>query len=219
MMPKRLDLFGLLVGAPIRLRYVRRFSTCRTGWPESVAEHSFYTSIYAMILAQMAEGPDHQVDMAELLQKALLHDFEEAVTGDINRPFKISHDDLKHAIDGAAFLAFDRVWVGILPDWLARHLADRWTKAKDKSVEGRIVAFADFLSVLSYVVSEVRSSNLTMREHTKGMAEYLALFDGSEFDFLRPEIEQARSILYGYVLTGQEEQQLMEEAVKRVNKA
>jgi 5'-deoxynucleotidase YfbR-like HD superfamily hydrolase len=214
----RLDLFGLLVGAPIRLRYVRRFSTCRTGWPESVAEHSFYTSVYAMLLARMAEGPELSVNMADLLQKALLHDFEEAITGDINRPFKIAHDDLKHAIDKAAFLAFDRVWVGILPDWLARLLATHWTNAKDKSVEGRIVAFADFLSVLSYVVSEVRSSNLTMREHTKGMAEYLAMFQGPEYCFLQPEIEQARVILNSYVLTKQEDRLLFEDAVKHANK-
>ena len=54
--------------------------TVRTGWkfrgvkdPESVAEHSFRTAMLAMLLS----GNDR------LIRMALLHDIEEAVTGDI----------------------------------------------------------------------------------------------------------------------------------------
>ncbi|MDH5624081.1 MAG: HD domain-containing protein, partial [Candidatus Bathyarchaeota archaeon] len=59
--------------------------TPRAGWvdagiqqPESVADHTFRTSIVCMIYADM-EG----LDQLKLLRMALIHDLPEAITGDL----------------------------------------------------------------------------------------------------------------------------------------
>ena len=79
-------------------------------------------------------------------------------------------------------------------------LCSAWENAKDESYEGRIVAFADFLSVLAYITEELRSSNATMREHLISMREYYQKFCAPEFNFIRPLVQQAGDILHREVL-------------------
>ena len=64
--------------------------TPRAGWvevgirqPESVADHTFRTSILCMIYADM-EG----LDQPKLLRMALIHDLPEAIIGDLTPPKK-----------------------------------------------------------------------------------------------------------------------------------
>ncbi len=45
----------LLVGHVIRLKYTERFSTCRTLHKESVAEHAYFTTLYALVLGEWLE--------------------------------------------------------------------------------------------------------------------------------------------------------------------
>lgn len=62
--------------------------TERTGWitrarienPESVADHTFRTAVIAMIIGDMKK-----LDTEKLVRMALIHDFEEAITGDYDR--------------------------------------------------------------------------------------------------------------------------------------
>jgi len=65
-------------------------TTSRAGWvdvgirqPESVADHTFRTTILCMIYADM-KG----LDQAKLLRMALIHDLPEAITGDLTPPKK-----------------------------------------------------------------------------------------------------------------------------------
>lgn len=62
--------------------------TERTGWitrasienPESVADHTFRTAVLAMVIGDMKK-----LDAEKLVRMALIHDFEESVTGDYDR--------------------------------------------------------------------------------------------------------------------------------------
>ena len=65
-------------------------TTSRAGWvdvgipqPESVADHTFRTTILCMIYADM-KG----LDQPKLLRMALIHDLPEAITGDLTPPKK-----------------------------------------------------------------------------------------------------------------------------------
>lgn len=200
----RLDIFQMLVGAPVRLRYVHRFSSCRVGARETVAEHSFYTALYSLVIGEwVVANTDKPVDFGVLLRKAILHDCEEAVTGDINRIFKHFSNELAEAINTAAFKAFDKTWARVLNKDARNHLRRWWVYSKEEGNEGDIVAFADYLSVLSYVVSEIRSSNWTMREHTHGrvgMDQYHKIFLHERFAYLRPLVDQAGEILEKWVI-------------------
>lgn len=66
------------------LKYNTRHSWTSTGRRESVAEHSWRLSVMALLCAD--EFPE--LDMGKVLKMCLIHDFGEAVTGDIPSFYK-----------------------------------------------------------------------------------------------------------------------------------
>jgi len=200
----KFNLVQLLVGEPVRVRYVTRFSTCRVLNSETVAEHSYYTALYSMVIADWVNSQlsaDPLVDTEVLLRRALLHDLEEARTGDMPRFFKHGDAELCAKIEESGLRAFHEVWEGVQMDEQTRMLyAGSWCNAKDDSPEGNVLAFADFLSVLAYVAEELRSSNRTMREHLISMDEYADSFDHERFEFLRPLIVEAQTFMRDEVM-------------------
>lgn len=142
-----------------RLDTVIRFSAKTRIKDETVAEHSFHTSLYAMVMADMEEGFGNKVDKEKLLKTALIHDLEEALTGDIIYSFK--HGDTKVAKEVKRFSSefFENI-VSNLPDELAKEYAGLWNKSKDKgTIEGRIIDAADKLEGMLYSMREVSLGN------------------------------------------------------------
>lgn len=79
----------------------------RTGWvlrgiknPESVAEHTYRTTIMAMVLADRFKDK-LKLDKDKLIQIALIHDIAEARVGDITPHEKISEKE-KHELEKKA---------------------------------------------------------------------------------------------------------------------
>jgi len=181
----------MLLGDTSRLRYLMRFPNCRRLHEESVAEHSFFTTLYALFLGRLLGG----MPMDRLLMKALIHDVEEAVTGDVPRPFKHSSKEIESIWQEAARPAFNQVLVPIMGGSdLA--IVQNWTHAKNfKERDGRVVAFADFLSVLGYVIQEIKGANFMMREHLGNLNEYLDEFTNENYEEFFPYVEEARKLL------------------------
>lgn len=170
-----LNIKEMIIGKHCRLRHIIRYSNSPRQHNESVAEHSYYTALYAMI---MAECLTHlTINHAILLQKALLHDTDECFSGDFIRVFKRSSEALANLIEKTAKdmipQAFDMVPADSRQH---REMCERWATAKDATVEGDIVAFADFLSVLSYVFQELQSGNKAILGSLEGLEDYLASF-------------------------------------------
>src|SRR3990167_4414759 len=95
-----LNLSELIDGACNQLRYVTRFSTTRTLLKESVAEHSFFTAFFSLLIGYALKEKGIPIKFECLLEKALLHDMEEQFTGDIIRPIKHSSESFKASIEG-----------------------------------------------------------------------------------------------------------------------
>jgi 5'-deoxynucleotidase YfbR-like HD superfamily hydrolase len=76
---------------------VIRFSAKGRIKDQTVAEHIFHTSLYAMIMADLEKQMGNKVDVERLLRSTLIHDLEESLTGDIIFDFK--HSDEKVAQD------------------------------------------------------------------------------------------------------------------------
>jgi len=196
-MAKGLNLKELLLGDPVRIRYVVRFSTCHVIHKESVAEHSYYVALYAMFIADwVRNATDYRIltDVDTLLRRALLHDLEEAITGDVSRSFKYSDNELLQGLKRGAQIAIDRV-LGRLDTGCGIFYRNIWRDCKDRSYEGSIIEFADFLSVLSYMIQERTNSNNSMQQHWETLNEYFINFDHERFSFLRPLIEDANTIM------------------------
>lgn len=210
-MTNSLDIRELLTGDVNRLRYITRYSTSNLLHRENVAEHSYYVSLYAMLLCrwvnkqsvttgQLSSDPIVARELI-VLQRCLLHDLDETRTGDFQRPFKYKNEKLRLAIEEAAGEEFVEAVRGIFPeDPIFAHQAhDSWRNAKDDTPEGAIVAFADYLSVMSHLYAEIKCANVSVMQHYKQLMEYTSKFDDSRFDFLRPLVDQVKILVHEMV--------------------
>ncbi len=207
----KLNIKEMLTGTPVRLRFVRRYSTCRVNHDETVAEHSYYVMLYAALVGQwlqrnphvhtMAGGEarteTHRLNWELLMIRAAVHDLEESATGDMPRHFKYATPALREAHEFAAEAAFKQVVSKLVsPGWAAR-LVLNWKLSKDSRLEGKVIAFADFLSVLSFISQECASGNENAFEHASSLVAYFELFthpDG-RFDAFAELVEQTRPIV------------------------
>jgi 5'-deoxynucleotidase YfbR-like HD superfamily hydrolase len=134
--------------------------------------------------------------MGTMLCKALVHDLEEAVTGDVPRTFKYSSPETKAALDLGAAEAIKDIADRIFPfGSQVNAFADLWAKSKDTSIEGRIVAFADFLSVLSYLLQERIDHNQLILEHCSAMETHFKIYSDPSFDFIRDLVNEAGTLM------------------------
>ncbi len=132
----------------------------------NVAEHSFYVAIYAMIFADIEKVfYNKKYDTDVLLRKALLHDVEECITGDILYPLKHGHKTLSDAL----FTVINQYVKTTLFEELKsydesnNHIKNiyisLWKGSKDNSPEGRLVAAMDKFEILIFSLFELELGN------------------------------------------------------------
>jgi len=141
---------------------------------------------------------DYKINMDKLLSRALIHDIEEAITGDFPRPLKYWHASIAETlkkIGSQAMLSL--VSTPMLDDIVDRqHWHREWRETKDASLEGRLLRFADFLSVVSFLHQEFRHGGRVRLEGFE-LSKYAALFDHTDYDFIRPWVVRAQEIING----------------------
>lgn len=146
-----------------KLDTIIRFSAQTRIKDESVAEHSFHTAFYAMILADMEEQFGKKVNKQKVLKTALVHDLEECLTGDIIYTFKHTHKSLTKEIKKMS-LKFLEELLSDLPDKLSKEYIELWKNQKDENtIEGKIIEAADKLEGLIYSLSEVSLGNKSFK--------------------------------------------------------
>jgi 5'-deoxynucleotidase YfbR-like HD superfamily hydrolase len=191
-----LSLRELLIGDPSRMAHTYRFQTQTVVKRESNAEHAYLTVLYTYFLLQWCSHSRRHlvISREEALCKALFHDFEECRSGDIIRPFKHANPELEELIHSTAKAMVRDVAERTAGMATAREVTSLWNSAKDFSYEGRIVRFADFLSVLGHMWCELLSGNLHMHRHAQEMLEYADSFSCYSFEFLHPLVQEAQRI-------------------------
>lgn len=102
-------LLGQQLKTDLGITYVPRWSIVPNGRTQSVAEHSWRTARIAIAIAGYLRTRGYQVDVLQIAHKALLHDVEEAVTGDMPRPTKPAESKVYASVE----------------DWIV-NLADKW---------------------------------------------------------------------------------------------
>ena len=192
-----LNMREMLGGDVARLRYIKRFSTCRTVGSETVAEHTAFVVIYCALIARWVEAnTELRPDVATLLERAALHDIEEARSGDFPRSFKHRTQELRDAVEVAAQIEAQDIFTSLTDDSRSQEkLYATWKHAKDDSLEGLILDFADFLSAVSFICEERKVGNFCLSQHTGTLTKYLDKFQGEKFRFLAPLVRQASTIV------------------------
>jgi 5'-deoxynucleotidase YfbR-like HD superfamily hydrolase len=147
---------------------------------ESVAEHSWRLAVMALLVAD--EFPS--VDIEKVVKMCLIHDFGEAITGDIPSFLKTKLDEENEAVAIAGMLEH-------LPGNIASDFGGLFTEmAELKTTEAKLFKALDKLeAVLSHNESSLDtwlpneySDNLTYGNENVGFSEYLKI--------LREEIKE-----------------------------
>jgi putative hydrolases of HD superfamily len=141
------------------LAHVMRFSSTPQHFPESVAEHSFYTAYIVSLLSDLVEKVGERVDREKAISMALIHDTEEMFSGDILTPFKHYSLEVKDAIQKVNEQVVPQVFEN-LPEAMREKYITLWNEeSKGKSIEAQMVKVADRLSLLAKCTEEVKVGN------------------------------------------------------------
>jgi 5'-deoxynucleotidase YfbR-like HD superfamily hydrolase len=159
----------LLAGPNQQMRGVPRYSAHVRILEEDNAQHSWAVSYYCVIIDALMEeiGLQHLYSPAVLFKKAILHDFDEAQTGDMPRPFKHSTPELRAAVKAASDKLV-RNWASKLPRGSC--LMASCLCPKD-GPEGAIVELADDIAVVWYTITSYRMGNSFVVRDNGGLGE------------------------------------------------
>jgi len=136
----------------------------RSGWlshrislqdVESVADHSFSTSVLSMVLANFEVKMGRRVNVERILKMALLHDLAEVLTFDISKAYLeylgSRGRKMKNEIEKSACSHLSEAMepFGLSEDYAA--VCDEYLK--DRTIEAHIVHAADRLDILLQVIN------------------------------------------------------------------
>lgn len=167
---------------------VVRFSNQMRIRDESVAEHSYHTAMYAMILADLEISFGNKVDVEKLLRSCLIHDLEESMTGDILHGFKYSDPELLKNMKKMGAQFYDRI-IGNLPEHISEKYSDLWEEAKADNIEGKILEGADKLEALMYSIEEYSLGNRKFKLMIDDIIRMLDDIDLKSIDMVLKELE------------------------------
>lgn len=154
-------LHEVMFGKIGRLKDTYRYSAQPVISRENVAEHSFWTAMIGVTICLQLDPMDTDMP-ARVALKALLHDIEECMTGDLVRDMKYASDELRDAIKKVE-QDFLRNLLDPLDD-VGKSMYEIWENSKDQTYSGQIVALADALSVISYCTKEWELGNSNLME-------------------------------------------------------
>lgn len=153
-----------------KLKCNTRHSKTSSGRPESVAEHSWRLSLFAMLCAD--EYPD--LDMNKVVRMCIIHDLGEAITGDVPSFEKTETNEMTEKEAWDALLA-------MLPDPYASEFASLYAEMEAKQTpEAKLYKALDNMeAVLSHNEASLDSwipleyeLNLTYGEENAAWSPY-----------------------------------------------
>lgn len=143
------------------LKDIKRCNTQRRIHDLDVAQHSYYTAILSMMVADELVSKGHEINKELVLKKALLHDAEEVYTGDIIYPVKHKDDEIAQALK----IVTQKMGDDFYADFDKK--ADRYRKIQEEAkqgLEGKIVAICDMAELMVYCFEEISMGNTNMMD-------------------------------------------------------
>lgn len=144
---------------------VKRWSIVRTLNTDTVAEHSFYVSFYALQIARLVNWPGPYADLTFM---ALMHDVEETFTSDIISPVK------KQIVDPDALSNFVSEQMKERMPLVEAQLQAIADSMWGSSIE-RIIKVADKTDACLFLILEQRVGNVVLRPLYDDALENLVL--------------------------------------------
>ena len=153
---------------------VRRWSHAYCHKEEFILEHTAVVAIIALKI-----GKDLGADMGSLLTKALVHDMEEVITGDVPTPTKYSNATITKEFRKLERLAAHEVATAF-GEWAFND----WAASKDHTIEGQIIRLADCAAVVFKINQELILGNRYFKQFTENC---WAALEQQRMDKLTPQ--------------------------------
>lgn len=156
---------------------VKRYSRDRLICPENDLEHTGFVALISYFLALEVRKLGVEINLEKLLVGAIVHDIDEALTGDVPRPTKHNNNSLLEEIKRLEFNSVKTIFEYLDQENSQNNIVKDWEDAKkDGTIEGDIVKLADTLSVVYKVWVEVvlmsNRSFLIVAEEIKQALEF-----------------------------------------------
>lgn len=150
----KLSLNDILSSPMMNVDHIYRYSGTKLVEPESLAIHIYETMMlgYMIIDNILAVEPSELLDKQFYLEKALHHDMEESLTGDVARPLKYHNSSVRRELNKVASEVAKSLYENYFCDPETFNL---WDEAKDGN-EGLILKIADMLTVVNKAIKEVK---------------------------------------------------------------
>lgn len=173
------SVLGASSGDIRRLASVWRYSSVPITIPENVADHSFWVSVYAVMIHQellrqsssvVRRQYGKQSVLLAVLLRAVTHDLGEAVTGDIVRPFKYSSDSLKQAVDQAEESMVEKLFPQAVKE-VFELTEEAMANTGVGTYANAVVKAADFMSLYQFMRREVLRGNCEVKGFVEIMVD------------------------------------------------
>lgn len=152
-----------------KMASLERYSQTHLAKTESVLEHTGFVCLLSYYLGTELIQEGHPVDMGLLLRKAVTHDIDEIITGDIPRPTKYYNEGVREALQEV-----ERENMKHISDCLDnQYIYHDWDGAKI-GPEGCIVAICDSMAVVYKAFYEcIMLGNKSIADHVAGAPTHL----------------------------------------------
>ncbi len=125
----------------------------------NVAAHSWKVSQYAMFFATLEEMNGTTINWKSLYEKTINHDFAEVFIGDIKTPVKHASPELKQMLAHVEEKMMEKFIIDEIPQEFQAVFFERMKEGKDKTIEGRLLEFADKLDQFYEAFAELKRGN------------------------------------------------------------
>ena len=169
---------------------ITRWSQVYSAKRESVLEHTAFVALYSyqMCCKYKIQGKERELTLI----KALVHDVDEVVTGDIPTPTKYDNDTIRNEIEilerGAA--------AGISSAAFKGDMFQYWCSAKNITTEsGCIIAISDAAAVVYKIWQETSVGNKSFKQFIPNIDKALLKIEAKVMPVFIPEIAILRLFL------------------------
>lgn len=138
------------------LNTIKRWSLENPIKSENLSQHSFWVSLYAMLLAESFECLDFRV-LYVVGKMSLLHDTDEIFTGDLDHNFKNDLPEIKEMLDNYVGKK-QEIYYSEYNQQIKNFLLDT-PLSSERSLVKKIIKVSDWLSFLQFCENEISLGN------------------------------------------------------------
>lgn len=178
------DILDILNSPLMKTKGVIRYSGLIQAEEESLSDHILDVMNMSYLISRNLELLGTRIDLGLLLGRALVHDCDEVLIGDIPRLTKYSSVELHEKLDDLAEITAKKMSQEIDNTDYTYLL---WSLSKNNDIEGTIIQIADMASVAHKVMNEIiYNSNLRFLRVAYELKSYseniAATYDSSLFN-------------------------------------